>query len=189
MLLNHMGTKNPNEKSKQWYIKNRDKVIARIKAKSDTPEAKKRKSEYDKQYRQKNKEKIEERLSSWYIQNKEIQIKKAREWKQANPLKSQYLRYKERAVKKNIDFNIDLDDFVSYVKEPCVYCGFNGGILGLDRIESALGYTTDNVVPCCKVCNYMKFDHTLENWFSYMHQVLEYQGYEITRKTKGSLTE
>ena len=27
---------------------------------------------------------------------------------------------------------------------------------GLDRIDSSIGYESNNVVPCCKVCNRMK---------------------------------
>ena len=37
------------------------------------------------------------------------------------------------------------------------YCG---GVksMGLDRVDNARGYTTDNVVPACTVCNLMKKD-------------------------------
>lgn len=179
-----MDNKTPNQKSKDWYKKNKAKVLARIKAKASSSKAKERKRQYDKEYRQKNRDKIDARLNKWYQENKNTQVKKARVWKQSNPLRAQYLRYKERAEKKKIGFDLDYENFTEYVKQPCVYCGFNEGIVGLDRIDSDKGYTTDNVVPCCKVCNYMKLDHKVENWFSYMHQVLEYQGYEITRKTK-----
>lgn len=27
---------------------------------------------------------------------------------------------------------------------------------GIDRIDNALGYTLDNIVPCCRTCNFMK---------------------------------
>ena len=29
---------------------------------------------------------------------------------------------------------------------------------GLDRVDSNLGYTLDNVLPCCSICNYAKQD-------------------------------
>lgn len=31
-------------------------------------------------------------------------------------------------------------------------------VLGVDRVDSAKGYTTDNIVPCCFVCNQIKGD-------------------------------
>ena len=27
---------------------------------------------------------------------------------------------------------------------------------GIDRLDSSLGYTKDNIVTCCKICNYAK---------------------------------
>ena len=48
---------------------------------------------------------------------------------------------------------------------PCFYCNgveehtkFNG----IDRVDSSLGYTKENTVSCCYVCNKMKNDSTLD---------------------------
>ena len=54
---------------------------------------------------------------------------------------------------------------------PCFYCGAeksNHKVTknckegfdhnGIDRIDSSKGYTPDNVVPCCKICNKAKMD-------------------------------
>jgi hypothetical protein len=35
---------------------------------------------------------------------------------------------------------------------------------GIDRIDSNLGYVIDNVVPCCKDCNYMKRAYSAEHF-------------------------
>lgn len=42
---------------------------------------------------------------------------------------------------------------------------------GLDRVDSNLGYTPDNVVPCCPTCNYAKSDTPLEDFRNWIRKV------------------
>jgi hypothetical protein len=46
------------------------------------------------------------------------------------------------------------------VSLPCHYCegdiGFN---IGLDRKDNTVGYSYENVVPCCGICNSTKGKH------------------------------
>lgn len=80
------------------------------------------------------------------------------------------LGYKRHAASRRFEWNLS-EAFVSeIVRMSCVYCGespsnrkktknsFGDGFLysGIDRVDSSKGYTEDNVVPCCKVCNYAK---------------------------------
>ena len=37
---------------------------------------------------------------------------------------------------------------------------------GIDRIDSNLGYLENNVVPCCKFCNFMKLNLTTEDFLN-----------------------
>jgi len=56
-------------------------------------------------------------------------------------------------------WDISLSDFQRLILEPCYYCNNNLGPLiencgcGLDRIDNNQGYTLNNVLPCCTVCN------------------------------------
>jgi hypothetical protein len=46
---------------------------------------------------------------------------------------------------------------------------------GLDRVDNGKGYEIDNVVPCCKECNYAKCDRTQKdfvNWVKKCHDHL-----------------
>ena len=79
--------------------------------------------------------------------------------------------YKRDAKRRDLCFQLTQDQFATITTQRCHYCGayplqcagepnHNGFYLynGIDRINNDEGYTTDNVVPCCKVCNRMKTD-------------------------------
>jgi hypothetical protein len=60
------------------------------------------------------------------------------------------------AKKRGIHVSLSIDQYRSMVEgASCHYCGFPlpklGG--GLDRIDNCIGYSKDNCVPCCFVCN------------------------------------
>jgi hypothetical protein len=50
---------------------------------------------------------------------------------------------------------------------------------GIDRVDNSKGYTPENTVPCCKICNKIKgtgdvqtFKQTLKNWVKQAYQTL-----------------
>jgi len=84
-------------------------------------------------------------------------------------------------------------------KQLCHYCGAepaqihsgrgrtNGPYIynGIDRVDNSCGYTMDNVVPCCKVCNFAKKAKTVKeftDWVTrvYKHFVVNEQGVFFT---------
>lgn len=46
---------------------------------------------------------------------------------------------------------------------------------GIDRIDSSKGYTLDNCVPCCKVCNEMKMARTEEEFLAQITKIYKYK--------------
>ena len=87
-----------------------------------------------------------------------------------------YKGYQHNAKKRDRAFELTKEDFSFLTKMNCFYCGdkpfqvkemrhregqgdyeYNG----LDRIDPTKGYTLDNVVPCCGVCNWMKRDYQM----------------------------
>lgn len=79
--------------------------------------------------------------------------------------------YKSNAKRKNIKFLLSRDICVNLLLDNCYYCGekptnttrrkglktqitYNG----IDRLYNNLGYIKNNVVTCCKECNYLKSD-------------------------------
>ena len=57
--------------------------------------------------------------------------------------------------------NITAEQHKALLAQPCRYCGFplNPSGHGLDKKVPKAGYTLDNVVPCCRMCNIIKRDH------------------------------
>lgn len=86
-------------------------------------------------------------------------------------LENLFGNYQSSAKSRGLEFGLTLSDFRYLIDQNCFYCGIapsafyrnkpyrDDGALaynGLDRVDNALGYTKENVVPCCKVCNRAK---------------------------------
>jgi hypothetical protein len=61
---------------------------------------------------------------------------------------------------RHIPFELTLEQFTEIISHPCVYG--NSTNVGLDRRDSALGYSVENSLPCCYKHNLVK-----GKWFSY----------------------
>ena len=90
---------------------------------------------------------------------------------------SLYRRYKEKALKRKIQFDLTMEEFEEITHKKCHYCGIEPyrehkiknktGIYlynGIDRVDNTKGYIRNNVVPCCKYCNQAKSDLTTEKF-------------------------
>ena len=100
-----------------------------------------------------------------------------------------YNSYKTRASKIKIDFKLTKEKFQEIIKSNCNYCGIppNNKLKhkfatitedyfynGVDRINSDLGYTLNNVVPCCEQCNRMKLDWSREEFLNKVSQIYKF---------------
>lgn len=76
--------------------------------------------------------------------------------KKLKPVGFHFSRYKKMAKDRRIKFDLSIDQFSELWKKPCTYCGQQINTIGVDRIDSKRGYTTDNITPCCGNCNWAK---------------------------------
>lgn len=107
-----------------------------------------------------------------------------------------YRRYKESALKRKLEFNLNESEFKQIISgHNCYYCGsddfivsksrncdvrnINGDFhyMGIDRIDNTKGYTLDNCVPCCKLCNYMKRAMSFNDFIDHIRKI-----YDFTRE-------
>ena len=89
-----------------------------------------------------------------------------------------YNRYKAQAKSRKILFALTKEDFKKITSQNCFYCNsipskipkktkYHYGVYlynGIDRLNSKLDYTVDNVVSCCKMCNTMKMDYSIKDF-------------------------
>lgn len=93
-----------------------------------------------------------------------------------------------RSKSKKWGIIIDLEHFKYLSQEPCNFCGLSSSnsitdrcdsnnILyfnGIDRLDSNLGYTKENSVPCCRYCNTAKNTMCVEEFMNYIKRVYEF---------------
>jgi hypothetical protein len=66
---------------------------------------------------------------------------------------------KRAAETRGIDWRLTDEEAKVMMTSPCVYCkhiDLDVRVNGIDRLDSAKSYTTENCMSCCKDCNYMK---------------------------------
>jgi hypothetical protein len=77
--------------------------------------------------------------------------------------------YRRNARDRSLIFSLSDSEFDDLISSRCFYCESEPSnksrvprskryimYNGIDRLDSTLGYTIDNCVPCCNICNMMK---------------------------------
>lgn len=98
----------------------------------------------------------------------------AKRKKYASDLPKQYKQYISSANKRQIKFELSVEEFNEVVGGSCVYCGSSTKI-GVDRKDSSEGYHIENVQPCCGVCNLMKYTHSEEFFIKHISKIYRYR--------------
>jgi hypothetical protein len=167
---------------KEYYEKNKERKLARSKVRG-------------KEYREENKEAIQQKNKEYYDKNKEyILVKtsvrktvqyyadpqtalaKQKEWKINNQEKYLIQGAKQRAKKHGIPIDITVEDIV--IPEFCPYLGvklvpFSGwNSPSLDKINPQLGYVKGNIQVISTKANTMKNDATREELIQFAKSIL-----------------
>jgi hypothetical protein len=114
-------------------------------------------------------------------------------------LHASMIRYVGCAKRRNILWSLTIAETLTLFKEKCWYCGaspsiklsggissnrkhvFNKNILqqaiqGIDRVDSTKGYISNNVVPCCTICNRAKSTLSLVDFKAWIKNLNSYLG-------------
>lgn len=174
-------------KKREYYKNNKNAILEKCAEYRDAH--KEEKATRDKKYAQENKEKIQQYQKEYREEHKLSNAEYQKQYRINNKDKldeykkaphTRYKNYERNAKSKNRNFDLSEDEFVAITKLPCVYCGeysdtYNGEpFSGVDRIDSNLGYSADNCVPCYTICNKMKLDMDVDAWFSQMNKIVNY---------------
>jgi hypothetical protein len=126
------------------------------------------------EWRQRNKEHLNEYKNEWSKINRDKINKHRREWVKNNPekkkaqhrryntsLKGRYNTTKGAAKRRGKTFTLTFEQFCAIISAPCIYCKNELGHKsttgsGLDRLDNSIGYEFGNVQSCCGSCNQIK---------------------------------
>jgi hypothetical protein len=84
-------------------------------------------------------------------------------------LNNKYNHYIKNAAKRNLSFDLSLEQFKALITSDCHFCTAPPAMMfkpksivssfpmnGIDRKNNSMGYFLENCVSCCKICNFMK---------------------------------
>lgn len=96
--------------------------------------------------------------------------------------------YKVKSKKRNLAFDLSEEEFRNLITSNCFYCGcspknekkmpeYAGSLFynGIDRVDNTRGYSLDNCVPCCIICNKAKRDLTKQEFLDWIKLVYNKQ--------------
>ena len=110
----------------------------------------------------------------WDSRCKGCKKKEWNNWSRRNDTKNRFRMYEWNSKKVDREFCITLEDFEKYVTDnPCHYCNNKERRLGLDRIDSGVGYIKSNIVPCCYLCNRAKSDMSAKDFIKLCKDITE----------------
>lgn len=107
-------------------------------------------------------------------------------------LKNEIFRnYMASAKRRKYIWNLSKEEFFELLKRKCYYCGIKPTMSwygtkrkvmntvefkynGVDRVDNALGYTLENCVSCCSICNNAKATLTTKEFLGWVEQVYLY---------------
>lgn len=145
------------EAAKLNYRQNKEKIGARRKelVASQTPEQRQKRLDYHRRYNAtpEHKQKLKVKLQTPEHRYKHY--------------------YLIGAQRRGHSFNLSYDEFLVLHNAPCAYCGDTESY-GIDRVDNSAGYTKENCVPCCTVCNHMKWGYTKDKFIAQAQKIAQH---------------
>lgn len=108
-------------------------------------------------------------------------------------LKRQIIRsYKRSAKNRKYDWKLTEKEAIDYIESDCYYCGIEPNTIwrnrpkgstkhddpnrfifynGIDRVDNSIGYTKENTVSCCSICNNSKSTLSVKEWKQWLLRV------------------
>lgn len=103
-----------------------------------------------------------------------------------------YYTSRRSAGKRNLEFLLNIDQLIAVCSQPCFYCGSEPVAKsrykdekrktratifanGIDRVDNNKGYSIENCVPCCSICNEMKMDRNVNFFIQHIKSIFKFQ--------------
>ncbi len=108
---------------------------------------------------------------------------------------SLFYAYKKGASDRNLNFELSKEEFKEFLNKNCFYCGeppsnlyqiknsktgeIRAGIPllynGIDRLDNKIGYTIENSITCCDMCNKMKRSYEFTNFLEQIKKIYRHK--------------
>ena len=146
---------NQSKYKKEWYLENKERLskVSRERYYKNKTKIGERRKENLKLLRENNPQKYQEYLN-WHKEYNRKNRDKSKE--RSYSLKSRFAQYCCSAKRRNYEFSLDYKEFSEIMNKDCHYCRKKIA-WGIDRKDNKIGYTKDNSVPCCEMCNKLKW--------------------------------
>ena len=103
--------------------------------------------------------------------------------------------YKYNALARDLEFELTPQECENLFQSNCHYCGSPPSNIqknrtksyvysGIDRIDNTLGYSPQNVVPCCKTCNKAKGTQSYEDFKKWINNLTMFNIERIKHELK-----
>lgn len=101
--------------------------------------------------------------------------------------KTNYMNtYIQNARKRNLPFLLSKTEFFELISKNCHYCGSPPGnrvvcrksvavVNGVDRYDNEQGYTVENSVPCCAICNRAKGNRHGDDFIAWAKRIASFK--------------
>lgn len=180
--LDRKHTDKVRQKSRERHNENKEEINSQRRKKRQENLEFVRK--YEKEYRDNHREELILRNREWAQEHREERKAYRKEHYDPEAAHEDYLRNKEiiyawnatiegkfsglRGVarRKKLPCDLTIELYKIIIEQGCIYCG--AALIGtrgisLDKINFDGGYTIDNVLPCCRPCNFVRNRlHTVE---------------------------
>lgn len=80
--------------------------------------------------------------------------------------------YTQRSKQRGILFQLTFIEFMKLWQSPCFYCSSPISTIGIDRVDNNRGYTLDNIVSCCIICNRMKLTSNRDEFIEQCRRIV-----------------
>lgn len=86
------------------------------------------------------------------------------------------------AKDRGLEFNLSFEEALGLLLLPCHYCGIASSMEregfrfnGIDRVNPEGGYSLDNCVPCCDICNRAKKNWTVQEFEAWLRRIIKFR--------------
>jgi len=123
--------------------------------------------------------------------------KRCRALKPGCPERRAYYACRHSAQVRHLEFLLTLQNFLEMASADCAYCGSSPSQVkktryetfaanGIDRVDNSTGYTVENCVPCCRVCNFMKRDMSAGDFLTHVQRILSFRSRSASAEDRHS---